>query len=301
MLAAAGVGLSLAGALSDGDGALPPRRRAGRWCWSSRPSWPGRWWPAPPPGCSATPVARLRGMTGALARENAMRNPRRTAATASALMVGVAVVTLFTVFAASLKASIDDTIDRSFAGDLVVSTRPVRRGRHQPRRWPAEVAALPEVDTAVGIGQGSARVDGSTKQLSIADPAALAEVLDVDVTAGALADVGDGLDGRVDARPPSRTTGRSATRCRSPSPTAQTEDLTVAAIYDSEDTAQTIGGYLVPRTVWAPHAVQDVDTMVLVDRGRRRVGGGRQGGGRPTWPTGSAAPTSRTATSSRPR
>src|SRR5829696_8587338 len=51
------------------------------------------------------PLARLRGITGHLARENAMRNPKRTAATASALMIGVGLVTFITIFAASTKAS----------------------------------------------------------------------------------------------------------------------------------------------------------------------------------------------------
>src|SRR5918995_1282347 len=66
----------------------------------------------PVAGILGAPLARLRGLTGSLARQNAIRNPRRTAATASALMVGVAIVTLFTVFAASLKQSSADTIDR---------------------------------------------------------------------------------------------------------------------------------------------------------------------------------------------
>ena len=51
-----------------------------------------------------TPIARLRGVPGALARRNAVRTPRRTAATASALMIGIGVVHVFTVFAGSLKA-----------------------------------------------------------------------------------------------------------------------------------------------------------------------------------------------------
>ncbi|WP_158761967.1 FtsX-like permease family protein, partial [Streptomyces sp. NRRL S-146] len=67
------------------------------------------------------PLARLRGVTGALARRNALRSPKRTAATASALMIGVAVVSLFTVFGASLKATMDQTVSRSFAGDVAVS------------------------------------------------------------------------------------------------------------------------------------------------------------------------------------
>ena len=50
-----------------------------------------------------SPLPRLRGMAGTLARENATRNPRRTAATASALMIGVALVAFITVFAASAR------------------------------------------------------------------------------------------------------------------------------------------------------------------------------------------------------
>src|SRR4029077_15141561 len=47
------------------------------------------------------PLARLRGVPGKMAREDAQRNPRRTSGAAAALMIGVAVVALFTVFAAS--------------------------------------------------------------------------------------------------------------------------------------------------------------------------------------------------------
>src|SRR3546814_8206818 len=64
----------------------------------------------------------LRGTTGELARRNAMRNPRRTSATATALLIGVGVVSLFTVFGASLRASLDDAVSRAFRGDLVVES-----------------------------------------------------------------------------------------------------------------------------------------------------------------------------------
>ena len=62
-----------------------------------------------------------RGFTGRLARRNAMRNPRRIASSAAALMVGTAVVALFTTFGSSVKASIDDMVDDSFGGDLVIA------------------------------------------------------------------------------------------------------------------------------------------------------------------------------------
>jgi putative ABC transport system permease protein len=205
------------------------------------------------------PVARLRGMTGGLARQNAMRNPRRTAGTASALMVGVAVVTLFTVFAASLQASIDDTIDRSFGGDLVVTTGAFGGGGISPQLT-ADINDLPEVGTAVGLGQGFARVDGSTKELSIADPGELAQVLDLDVTDGSLADVGDGEVAVSDATAESHdwSVGDAVPFTFAD---GATEDLTIAATYDIDDLA---GGYLLPRSVWEPHAVQDIDSFVFV-------------------------------------
>jgi putative ABC transport system permease protein len=214
------------------------------------------------PGSAAlgTPVARLRGMTGDLARQNALRNPRRTAGTASALMVGVAVVTLFTVFAGSLRASIDRTIDRSFGGDLVVTTGAFGGGGISPE-LATEVGDLPEVDRAVGVGMGAVQVDGDSKEVSIADPAELAPVLDLGVSEGALEDVGDGEMAVSD-----ETADANGWAVGDTVPVTfadgQVEDLTIAATYETDEVA---GGYLVPRTVWAPHAVQDIDALVIVD------------------------------------
>ena len=66
------------------------------------------------------PIERLRGVTGRLARENAQRQPARTATTAAALMIGVALVVFVGVFASSIRESINDTLDRQFAGDLAI-------------------------------------------------------------------------------------------------------------------------------------------------------------------------------------
>jgi len=75
----------------------------------------------------SAPLPRIAGMRGRLARENALRNPRRTAATASALMIGVALVGGITVFAASGKWSVSHSFDKEFRGDLVADTAPERR------------------------------------------------------------------------------------------------------------------------------------------------------------------------------
>jgi putative ABC transport system permease protein len=66
------------------------------------------------------PLERLRRLLGRLSRENAQRNPSRTAITAAALMIGLMVVTFVTVFAAGLKSSVAQVVDENFAGGLVI-------------------------------------------------------------------------------------------------------------------------------------------------------------------------------------
>jgi putative ABC transport system permease protein len=66
------------------------------------------------------PLQRLRRLLGRLARENAQRNPSRTAVTAAALMIGLTVVAFVTVFAAGLKSSVAQVVDENFAGGLVI-------------------------------------------------------------------------------------------------------------------------------------------------------------------------------------
>jgi putative ABC transport system permease protein len=66
------------------------------------------------------PLQWVRGLTGRLARENSKRNPGRTAVTAAALMISLALVTFVTVFASGLKSSVAQVIEENFAGGLVI-------------------------------------------------------------------------------------------------------------------------------------------------------------------------------------
>ncbi|HWT90420.1 MAG TPA: FtsX-like permease family protein, partial [Solirubrobacterales bacterium] len=66
------------------------------------------------------PLERMRRLIGRLARENAQRNPSRTAVTAAALMIGVALVAFVTVFAAGLKGTVAQVVDENFAGGLII-------------------------------------------------------------------------------------------------------------------------------------------------------------------------------------
>jgi putative ABC transport system permease protein len=207
------------------------------------------------------PLDRLRGVTGSLARRNALRSPRRTAATASALMIGVAVVCLFTVFGASLKATMDQTVSRSFAGDVAVSTPSFGAGGSglSPRLAGA-VQRLPEVDTAVGLGRGVAEVDGKGRALTVTDPLALERTFDLGTVRGSLRDLGtDGIaiTGK-EAEKQGLTTGDKA---RLTFTDGAKDTFTVRAVYGQSELA---GDYVITRAAWAPHRTQDSDTLVAV-------------------------------------
>jgi putative ABC transport system permease protein len=207
------------------------------------------------------PLDRLRGVTGSLARRNALRSPRRTAATASALMIGVAVVSLFTVFGASLKATMDQTVSRSFAGDVALSTPAFGAGGSGlSPRLAAAVAALPEVDTAVGLGRGVAEVEGKGRALTVTDPAALRRTFDLGRIQGSLGDLGtDGIAltekeaerQHLAVGDPARLTFTDGERLT----------FTVRALYERAELA---GDYVVTRAAWAPHRTQDADSLVAV-------------------------------------
>jgi putative ABC transport system permease protein len=135
------------------------------------------------------PLPRLFGIRGRLARENAMRNPRRTAATASAVMIGVGLVTFISIFAASAKASFGTVIDRAFTGDFVITSPAGLASGGLDPRLAASLNELPEVDVAGAIRAGVAEIDGSATQLLAATDEAF-DVVDVDPVAGSPADLG---------------------------------------------------------------------------------------------------------------
>jgi putative ABC transport system permease protein len=206
-----------------------------------------------------SPLRWLRGATGSLARQNAMRNPRRTSGTAAALMVGVGVVTLFTIFAASLKAAIDDSVSKSFTGDLVVSTGRFGGGGISPQ-LARDVGQLPEVQTATGLGRGRAVVGTGTENVTIVDPAQLGDVLDLDVTAGSVKTLGP-EQLAVSKRIADDEGWKRGTKVPITFSDGTTSEFTVGAIYKSRDIA---GNYVLSRAAWAPHAVQDIDSTVLI-------------------------------------
>lgn len=135
-----------------------------------------------------TPLPAVKGMAGTLARNNATRNPKRTSATASALMIGVGLVGFITVFAASARASIDASIDESLGSDLVIDSGAFGLGGLPPVLRD-QVAALPEVESAAAVRIGVGEVAGAAGQLVAVGPE-IESMFDFDVTSGDIGTLG---------------------------------------------------------------------------------------------------------------
>ncbi|MGH9164171.1 MAG: FtsX-like permease family protein, partial [Acidimicrobiales bacterium] len=131
-----------------------------------------------------------RRFTGRLGQENASRNPRRTASTAAALMIGLALVSLVSIFAASARSSTAAIIDDVFRADLVL-TADDRSPGFSPE-VAARLRARPEIATVAELREGQWRSGGRTRYLTSADPNELATVLDLELRSGRLADLADG-------------------------------------------------------------------------------------------------------------
>ena len=129
------------------------------------------------------PLERLRRLTGRLARENTQRNPSRTAVTAAALMIGLAVVAFVTVFAAGIKSSIATAVDDSFQGELVVQNTdgfsPISPGAADAARQVPGV----ELVSTMRAAQAKLLNGGGKPRVSALDRDA-ADVLTIDWTEG---------------------------------------------------------------------------------------------------------------------
>jgi len=137
------------------------------------------------------PFAKAFRLPGNLARQNAMRNPRRTASTAAALMIGLALVAFVSVFAASIKGSTNKILDESVSADYILNAG-------HPHVFSPDVATRlaqqPELEAVAGTRLGAWKLNGATKQLYGVDPLAYERVVRTEVTAGRLADLtGGGL------------------------------------------------------------------------------------------------------------
>jgi putative ABC transport system permease protein len=132
------------------------------------------------------PLART--ASGALARDNAMRNAARTARTAAALMIGVGLVVFVAVFAAGLRTSFTNALDRSLKSDLIVTATDQNGGGTLSPRIVSALESIPGVGTASALTQGDVRRNGRHGGLQNGlygiDPKTFGKVYKVDWVSG---------------------------------------------------------------------------------------------------------------------
>ncbi len=131
---------------------------------------------------------RFLGLPGELAKQNAMRNTRRTASTAAALMIGLTLVVSMSVFASSLKDSFSDVIGDNTNADLFVTRTSAQALGYSPSVV-TSVADVSGVDEITASGWGEARFDGSSSSYSAVEPTTAGDLMRLDLLDGSLTDL----------------------------------------------------------------------------------------------------------------
>jgi putative ABC transport system permease protein len=188
-----------------------------------------------------------------------MRNPRRTAGTATALMVGVGVVTLFMVFGASLDASVSDTVARSIQADLVVQSDSFSGAGLSPELAP-RLAQVSGVEHAVSLGSGEVSIGGKAQEIDFGEPKSIPGVLDLSVAQGSIGDLRtDQLAVSTGYAQDHHLEMGSAVPMRFVDGTRASP--TVGAVYRNKDFADAM---VLPTAAYAPHAPRPTIVFVMV-------------------------------------
>ncbi|WP_261558741.1 ABC transporter permease [Frankia tisae] len=205
------------------------------------------------------PFVALFGTTGRLGRENAMRNPRRTASTASALMIGLALVGAFSILGQSIKESVRTTVQNSLGADFFLTGQGFGQGfSGQVAR---DLAGKPGIEVATGLRGGLVKAGGRDAQVLAGDPAGLPRVLALKKVAGDL----HALSDRTILVDDTTAADRHLTVGQKIPVTFPdgTQDLTLAGTYKK---SQVAGSWIISTGQLARHSTDDLDLFVLIKR-----------------------------------
>ncbi len=210
----------------------------------------------------ATPLVRSGSITAELARDNASRNPRRTATTSLTLMIGVALITTATMFAATLSSLIAGDLDKELLADHVVEINAnlVFVGAGLEPSVAAEIAAIEDVEAAVPLRDSFAEFDGNFTRVTGTDTSNITLVADIGVLDGTVTDLAiDEVALNIDAAEGAGVVVGDQVNVRFQQGDAT---LTVAGIYDRGDFL--LETWLVDNAVLDAHLFRSLDTRILI-------------------------------------
>ncbi|MEU4151486.1 FtsX-like permease family protein [Streptomyces sp. NPDC026659] len=205
---------------------------------------------------AAAPALRMFGISGKLARQNSVRNPRRTAATASALMIGLTLITGMTVMAGSLQKSIDKMASAAISADYVVSMS--THGPLSPQ-VAEKIAAVDGVAASSPLRNAPSRIGGKTEFLTGVDGRSIGELTDLKMAKGSF--TVDGTRIVVDedrAKEYGWTAGSHLTVHYADGKAGQ---LTVAGVYEGN---AMLRGIMIDNSTLTPHLSDPSDMQVMV-------------------------------------
>ncbi|MFH8395321.1 ABC transporter permease [Streptomyces sp. NPDC018036] len=205
---------------------------------------------------AAAPVLRVFGISGKLARQNSVRNPRRTAATASALMIGLTLITGMTVMAGSLQKSIDKMAGSAIRADYVVS---MANGNSLSPDVEKKLASVDGVTDLSPLRNAPSRIDRQTEFLTGVNGSAIGKLTDLDVTEGAFT-VG-GTRVVVDSDTATSHGWKAGSDFRVSYEDGAKQSLTVAGVYKANEM---IRGIMLDNSTLAPHQRDASDMQVMV-------------------------------------
>ncbi|MFF8233770.1 ABC transporter permease [Streptomyces caelestis] len=205
---------------------------------------------------AAAPVLRAFGVSGKLARQNSVRNPRRTAATASALMIGLTLITGMTVMAGSLQQAIEKMASSSIKADYVVS---MANGNPLSPDVEKKLARTDGVTATSPMRNAVSRIDGRTEYLTGVNGAAIGELAGPKVDAGSFK-VG-GTQVVVDSETAKSYGWKAGSAFTVSYEDGKKQQLTVAGTYESNDFLR---GILLDQATLAPHESDPYNMKVMV-------------------------------------
>ena len=208
------------------------------------------------------PMVRSGSITAELARDNASRNPKRTATTSLTLMIGVALIATAAIFAATLSSLIAGDLEDELLADHVVqiNSNLTFVGAGLDPAIAAEIATIEGVEAAVPVRDSFAEIDGSFTPVTGTATAQLALVADIEAVDGTVTGLGaDEVAVSLDtAKDRDIAVGdRVAVRFQQGA-----ASLTVAGIYDRGD--QLVQGWLMDNAVLNSYLIRSLDTRILI-------------------------------------
>jgi putative ABC transport system permease protein len=208
-------------------------------------------------GLLGRPLAALLGTPGRLGRENSMRSPSRTAQTASALMVGLALVSAMAVFGASYSESATSSVDQAISADLLIS---VNGSGQLSDSVPTAVAAVPGVTATNTVYRDQFEFKSTLTTLTGVTAQNLADTVILRMESGSAAALAQG-ELLVDST--TATKDRLAVGDTAPIRFAYTGPTTIriGGVYQSN---ALIGSYLVSAPYFLAHFRQEPPGAVLV-------------------------------------